>query len=250
MPTAIFFSSFEGKIAIVTEIIIALGLSMTLFLLDQWYRKDRVLKEIEQKRLETELTLLKNQINPHFLFNSLNSIYVMLGKNLMDGKKMLLQFSDLLSHQLYETNKKRVLLYEEFVNLKNYINIESIRHEDLLNISCRLPTDTKNLLIAPMLLLPIIENAFKHGQSSKGYKIVIASSITSGHVLQISVENSIPASIKKSQYPKKQGIGLANLKRRLELIYPNRHKFSILNNDLKFTVHLEIQLDKNKMPNS
>ncbi|TSE04490.1 hypothetical protein FOF46_26140 [Aquimarina algiphila] len=250
LPTSDFFISLQGKIAIVTEIILSLGLSMTLFLIDEWYRKERSMREIEQKQLETELNLLKNQINPHFLFNSLNSIYIMLSKNLEDGKKMLLQFSEILSHQLYEANKKSIDLKKEFDNLTNYIDIEKIRHEDLVTVEYYFPDDQNNLTISPMLLLPIVENAFKHGQSSQGYQISIQSSIISDSTLLFKVENTISKEIVKTPYGENNGIGLANVKRRLALIYPNRYQFNIEHNSAKFIVRLKIQLNENEVFNS
>ncbi|NAS30713.1 hypothetical protein GTQ40_07000 [Flavobacteriaceae bacterium R38] len=222
---------------------------MTLFLTDEWYRKDKSMREIEQKQLETELNLLKNQINPHFLFNSLNSIYVMLGKNLNNGKKMLLQFSDILSHQLYETNKKSIELKSEFDNLENYIGIEKVRHEDLVTVDYSFPHHHDDLVISPMLLLPIVENAFKHGQTSKGYQINIQATIAYGNTLSFKVENSVSNEAKKG-YKNSNGIGLTNVKRRLELIYPNRHLFNIERDDSRFIVHLKIQLNENEVYNS
>ncbi len=250
IPTAHFFDSFEGKIAIVTEIILSLGLSMTLFLTDQWYRKERTLILIEQKRLETELSLLKNQMNPHFLFNSLNSIYVMLGKNLNQGKNMLLEFSDLLSYQLYETNRKKVSLTGEFENLTKYINIESVRHEDLVKVDYSFPEHQDKLVIAPMLLMPLVENAFKHGQSSTGYEISIQSDIESEHVLNFRVENTLAKEIGKSTSGNKKGIGLENVKRRLALIYSNKHIFYTQRQKDSFVAELRIQLNENEVLNS
>lgn len=250
LPTAEFFTSIRGKIAIVTEVILSLCLSMTLFLIDEWYRKDQSFKEIKQKQLETELNLLKNQINPHFLFNSLNSIYVMLSKNLNDGKRMLLQFSEILSHQLYEANKKSIELDREFENLTNYISIEKVRHEDLVTVKYTFPADHKQLTISPMLLMPIVENAFKHGQSSNGYWINIESSIEHDSNLSFRVENSVSGKNNSKLYLENSGIGLSNVKRRLELIYPNRHLFKVERQDSKFTVFLKIQLNENEMFNS
>ncbi|PKV51412.1 histidine kinase [Aquimarina sp. MAR_2010_214] len=250
LPTSDFFASIAGKIAIVTEVILSLGLSMTLFLTDEWYRKDQSVKEIEQKQLETELNLLKNQINPHFLFNSLNSIYIMLDKNLKSGKKMLLQFSEILSHQLYEANKKSIELEHEFENLTNYIDIEKVRHEDLVTVKYSFPDHQKNFRISPMLLLPLVENAFKHGQSSKGYWIHIESTIEYNNTLSFKVENTVSNENLKKPYKESKGIGLANVKRRLELIYPNKHLFNIECSNAMFIVHLKIQLNENEMFNS
>ncbi|MDY8135987.1 sensor histidine kinase [Aquimarina sp. 2201CG5-10] len=250
LPTSIFFVSIAGKIAIITEIILSLCLSMTLFLTDAWYKKERSLKEIEQKQLETELNLLKNQINPHFLFNSLNSIYIMLGKNLESGKNMLLQFSEILSHQLYETSKKNIELYREFDNLKNYIAIEKIRHGDLVIVECSFPKYKEELTITPMILLPLVENAFKHGQSSTGYKIKIIASIEFNHVLNFKVENTVSNKHIQNSSEKGKGIGLTNVKKRLALIYPNKHLLHIESKNAKFIVNLKIQLNENEMLNS
>lgn len=250
LPTSEFFASAPGKIAIITEVILSLCLSMTLFLIDEWYRKERSIREIEQKQLETELNLLKNQINPHFLFNSLNSIYIMLGKNLESGKKMLLQFSEILSHQLYEASKKSIPLERELENLKNYIDIEKIRHEDLVTVEYTFPNNKEELTITPMLLLPLIENAFKHGQSSKGYWVKIQANIEFKHTLNFKVENTVSNNSTENSQKKSTGIGLVNVKRRLELIYPNRHLINIESKNGKFTVNLKIQLNENEMLSS
>ncbi len=248
LPTANFFHSFEGKIAIATEVLLSLCLSMTLFLIDQWYKKEQVLSELEQKRLETELSLLKSQINPHFLFNSLNSIYVMMNRNLNAGKKMLLEFSELLSYQLYETDKKHINLESEFQNLANYINIESVRHSDLAKVTYDFPKNPGDLQIAPMLLLPLIENAFKHGQNSKGYQIQVNAEIFKGSILNFSVRNTSSNRAKKiPQKGEQKGIGLTNLKRRLELIYANNHYLLIEDGEERFTVNLKIELDETKV---
>ena len=222
---------------------------MTIFLIDEWYRKERSLREVEQKRLEMELNLLKNQINPHFLFNSLNSIYITLGVSLKDGKDMLLQFSDLLSYQLYETGKKKVNLEREFENLLNYINIERVRHKDLVTVTHSFPKNYQDMTIAPMLLLPIIENTFKHGQSSNGYEILIRSDIAKNGTFTFYVENTFDSSRIKRTSSEKKGLGLKNVKRRLELTYPNKHLFSFEKRDSRFIVHLEIQLNENEMLN-
>jgi len=241
MPTALFFLSNNGKITILTEILVLTGFSMAIYLLNQWHQKTRYAVEVEQKKLEAELQQLKNQVNPHFLFNSLNSIYIMLGKNVSAGKKMLLQFSDILSHQLYEANKERIPLKKEFENLCNYIEIEKIRHQDLAKVNIDLSEETERLEISPMLLLPIVENAFKHGQSNDGYWIYIKAEILKNRVLKFTVENSRSNTNKKT----KKGIGLDNLKRRLELIYPNVYDLLIYDEESTFKVILKLELDEN-----
>ena len=246
VPTAKFFISPEGQIALLTEILVLVGFSMTLYLLREWYQKERYAREMEKKRLETELHLLKSQINPHFLFNSLNSIYVMLGKDQEAGREMLLQFSDILSHQLYEASKEKVLLNKELENLENYIRIEKIRHDDLAKVEVKLPDSINGQQIAPMLLLPIVENAFKHGQSSEGYWIKVLLQIRPNDELNFSVENSFVNKPSKSE----AGIGLANVKRRLELIYPDQHELKVEKEDDIFKVNLKLQLNDHSLHHS
>ena len=240
IPTAEMFLSAQGKIIILTEILVLVGFTMTLYLLQEWYQKERYAREIEQRRLETELNLLKNQINPHFLFNSLNSIYLMLDKDYKTGRNMLLQFSDLLSHQLYETNKEKVSLKKEIENLENYIGIEKIRHHDLAKVNTSFPQNLNGQQIVPMLLLPIVENAFKHGQSSQGYWIDIDLKISKEDEIQFNVTNSCT-----NTKPKKgpNGIGLSNLNRRLELLYPGHYQLETQGENGVFQVNLNLQLN-------
>lgn len=238
-PRADFLRTFQGNISILTDLLILVSFTMTLFLLKEWYHKERYTQEIEKKTLETELMLLKNQLNPHFLFNALNSIYIMMGRNLEKGKIMLLEFSDILSHQLYETNKEKVPLTKELDNIKNYINIEKIRHEDIAKVNIEFNKIPSNLYLPPMLLLPLVENAFKHGQSSSGYKVNIKAKIIENTIFVFEVENSFDGSSNKKC---SNGIGLVNLKRRLELLYPNHHSLEINNENSIFKVTLKTEL--------
>lgn len=237
--TAEFFLSGQGKITLLTEILVLVGLTMTIYLARAWYQKERYAREMEQKRLESELHLLKSQINPHFLFNSLNSIFVILDKDQEMARNMLLQFSDILSHQLYETSKERILLSKDIENLKNYIAIEKWRHEDLVTVDMYFPENVNGQQIAPMLLLPIVENAFKHGQSSSGYWIKIDLHLSSGNQLVFNVANSY---VPKNTSSSKQGIGLTNLKRRLELLYPKDYILDISQKENAFRVNLKLSL--------
>ncbi len=245
--TASFFGSYEGRISIVTELLVLVGISMSLSFYSQWNQKEKYAAEIEKKKLEAELQQLKSQINPHFLFNSLNSIYILLGQNLDLGKETLIQFSDLLSHQIYENNKECVALSKEIENLKNYIKIEKVRHVDVLQLEYAFPANKNNLFVTPMLFLPIIENAFKHGQSNESYWIKIKMEVLEGHILNLSVENSLNTF--KNTSTKNKGIGLRNVQRRLELIYPNNHTLTIEKRATSFKVNLKMKLYESEMSN-
>ncbi|MBX2871251.1 MAG: histidine kinase [Saprospiraceae bacterium] len=237
LEVAEFFRSWEGLAVILTEVLILFALAMTLYLLQQWYQKERYAKELEKQKLEAELNLLKSQVNPHFLFNSLNSIFVMMEKDRSKSKSMLLQLSDVLSHQLYQTQKRSVPLQLEVDNLKNYIELERTRHGDLAKVQVEIQENLNGHLIAPMLLLPIVENAFKHSKSNSDYWINIGLGLEE-HQLSFQVGNS------QGQNNNQQGgLGLANLKRQLGLLYPNKHHLAIDQNQDAFTINLKIELD-------
>ncbi len=237
MTVAEFFRSWEGLAVILTEVLILVALSMTLYLLQQWYQKERYAKELEKQKLEAELNLLKSQVNPHFLFNSLNSIFVMMEKDRIKSKSMLLQLSDVLSHQLYQTQKRSVPLQLEVDNLKNYIELERTRHGGLASVQVDIQEHLNGHRIAPMLLLPIVENAFKHSKSNSDYWIKIGLGLEA-HQLSFQVENS-----QGQNRNQKGGIGLANLKRQLGLLYPNKHHLTIDQNQHAFSIDLKIELD-------
>lgn len=237
LDVAQFFTSWEGQAVILTEVLILVALSMTLYLLQQWYQKERYAQELEKQKLEAELNLLKSQVNPHFLFNALNSIFVMMEKDRTKSRSMLLQLSDVLSHQLYQTQKRSVPLQMEVENLKNYIELERTRHGELANVDIEIQENLNGHKIAPMLLLPIVENAFKHSKSNSGYWIKIGLGLEE-HQLSFQVKNS-----KGDANEKQGGLGLSNLKRQLRLLYPNKHKIEIDQQQNLFAVDLKIELD-------
>lgn len=234
-----FFVSTQGMLALLTEIMVLVGFSMTVFLLKERYQKEKILKESQKKRLEMELKLLKEQMNPHFLFNSLNSIYMMLDKDLAKGKDMLLRFSDILSHQLYEVSQELITLEKEIEHIMNYIEIESMRHNDLATIKVDILDYKGGLKISPMILLPLIENAFKHSVDDEPYQISIRAMLNAQNYLILEVENSVNCQREK----RTSGIGLANVKRRLSLIYPHKHELTIKADKGKYKVILKIEID-------
>lgn len=237
MEVALFFQSWEGQSVIFTEVLILITLSMTLYLLQQWYQKERYAQELEKQKLEAELNLLKSQVNPHFLFNSLNSIFVMMEKDHTKSRSMLLQLSDVLSHQLYQTQKRSVPLQLEVDNLKNYIELERTRHGDQARIEVNIQENLNGHKIAPMLLLPIVENAFKHSKSNTSYWIKIGLGLKDDELL-FQVQNS-----RGNGNNKQGGLGLANLKRQLGLLYPNKHRIEIDQHQDSFAIDLKIELD-------
>ncbi|QIA09573.1 sensor histidine kinase [Draconibacterium halophilum] len=205
--------------------------------------------ELERKKLNTELKLkdaelklLKAQIHPHFLFNTLNNLYGLTMEKSDEAPGLVLRLSDILDYILYRCNEKRVLLFDEITNLQNYIAIEKLRYSEKLSIKVDFPEDTNNLQIAPLLLLPFVENAFKHGVSQNPGSAQISTSLKTRHTtLEFKIENSKNPAMQAIANSSK-GIGLNNVKKRLELLYPKKHKLEIDNKEATFSVTLSLEL--------
>jgi len=205
--------------------------------------------ELERKKLNTELKLkeaelklLKAQIHPHFLFNTLNNLYGLTIEKSDEAPGLVLRLSDILDYILYRCNEQKVLLFDEILNLKNYIEIEKLRYSEKLSITTDFPQETNNLQIAPLLLLPFVENAFKHGVSHNPGTAKISCSLKTRHTSMVfNIENSKnPAKPHIKNLSK--GIGLSNVKKRLELLYPQKHKLEIDEKETTFSVTLSLEL--------
>lgn len=210
--------------------------------------------DLEQKKLateiklkEAELKLLKAQIHPHFLFNTLNNLYGLTLEKSELAPDLVLRLSDLLDYMLYRCNQPKVSLKNEIENLQNYIQIEQLRYGPKLNLDFQLKGDPDSMEISPMLLLPFVENAFKHGTSKQVsnpfVKIILN---IQDEDLSFEIENSKTIfSEEEENYT--QGIGLENVKKRLELLYPEKYKLRILPEETTFKVEFEIKLNKKEM---
>ena len=223
--------------------------AVAMKMLNQWYgmeNKNLMLEkegiEIELKLKEAELKLLKAQIHPHFLFNTLNNLY---GLTLTQSNKapdVVLRISSLLDYMLYKSNKPEVDLEEEVNYIKDFIQLEKLRYNHL-EITENFPANLKGYKIAPLILLPFVENAFKHGISKdiKSPWIRINSSIENNK-LHFSIENSKINLDDHDPGGYTQGIGLRNVKKRLSILYPEAHKLKIENTDNIFCVEMELLL--------
>jgi LytS/YehU family sensor histidine kinase len=205
--------------------------------------------ELNRKRIETdlklkeaELKLLKAQIHPHFLFNTLNNLYGLTLEKSDAAPDLVLRLSNILDYILYRCNEKSVLLNDELENLKNYIEIEKIRYSEKLKLRVEFPTEAKLLRIAPLILLPFIENAFKHGVSNyPGVAKVNAKINLIDSTLIFKIENSKnPIKVKDENYSK--GIGLQNARKRLDLIYLEKYILKIEEKDDTYSVNLTLEL--------
>lgn len=213
-------------------------------LLNHNFQTESKNKELQNKILETQLQIkdqelqyLKKQIHPHFLFNTLNTIYGFALKKSADTPDIILKLSNLLDYILYQVNKPSVSLHEEIMHLKEYISLERIRFQDTLKVSFDARDSYENKLIPPMLLIPFVENSFKHGNLIDGFLQVHIKIGLQGNDLFFEIKNTVK---QDDQSNKTSGIGLENIQKRLDLIYPDHYKLDVDIKDNWYTVKLHI----------
>ncbi|MBO6794796.1 MAG: histidine kinase [Balneolaceae bacterium] len=216
-----------------------------------FYNEEKKSKEYHQQKLQAELNFLKGQVHPHFLFNTLNNLYALTLKKSDSSPEVVLKLSDLLSFMLYECNSPTVPLSKELKLIEDYIALEKIRYDDRLTTVYNVEGDISAGQIPPMLLLPFVENAFKHGTSDSLDKVWVEINVKlRNNELLLSVMNS--NGVEKATTPEfeyQQGIGLKNVKRRLELLYNNHFDLAISDTDEMYSVQLSLQIDKLDRPN-
>jgi hypothetical protein len=214
-----------------------LAISVLIKLMLDANAREKKLREMEKEKFTAEMGLLKAQINPHFFFNTLNSLYSLSLARSKKSAPMVLRLSDLMRYMLYEASANTVLLKDEIIYIENYIGIEQMRYADRLDLSFQYSGDIAGKLISPLLLLPFVENAFKHGIEDSSGWITIDLKVAED-VLYMKVENSfsVPARAKKP------GLGLANAKKRLALAYPGKHELHTTQNEGIYSVDLTLQL--------
>jgi len=202
----------------------------------------RQLEVLEKERVKNELDYLKAQINPHALFNSLNTIYGHIDKTNQGARNILLQFSELLRYQLYDCTAEKVSLGDEMAYIRNYIAFQRLRKDEKLSVQCKMENINNRLEIAPLLLVVLMENAFKFVSnfSCKENSICIRID-TTGSVLNCSIKNTID-SANTGSTKDSGGIGIANLKRRLELLYKNKYNLTANTDGEMYETHLKIDL--------
>lgn len=201
--------------------------------------KDKETARLKSENLHTELKFLKSQINPHFLFNALNNIYAMSVMQSKEAPQMILKLSDILRYNLYDGTQEKLPLEKEIKYIENFISLQKLKDDKIQNIKVDFSGADGGLMIAPLILIPFVENSFKHSKIediSKGW--INMELKTSGNKIEFKVNNSIPD--KNHKKDREGGIGLENVKRRLELIYPGRHVLVIDERNDLFSVKLNI----------
>src|SRR5215471_21621926 len=216
-------------------LLVSTGVAFKL-LLDHAKAQKRI-GEIAKEKAEAELNFLKSQINPHFLFNSLNSVYFLIDKQNKDARQTLLQFADLLRYQLYDCNAVSVEIEKEVMYLQDYMRLQQLRKDKQYEVQMKVGEEVKGFRITPLLLIPFVENAFKHishHHESRNFIFVEMSRLNG--TFNFLIQNSKDTA-QRSTEPV-GGIGLANVKRRLELLYPGKHALEIEETESLFKVVL------------
>lgn len=228
---------------------IVAGGSTVFKIINDWIVHQRERKELERQNMQSELNFLRSQVNPHFLFNTLNNLYALTLKKSDKAPETVLKLSEIMRYMLYESNEKRVPLSKELAYMKNYLELESLRHGEQTDIKLTIKGDTDGIQIAPLLLIPFIENAFKHGvQNDLNDGYVHIDLAVKKDKLKFNITNSKTVNSRKelngARSNKSGGIGLVNVQRRLNLIYQDDYNLSINNKKDSFNVKLDISLNK------
>jgi two-component system, LytTR family, sensor kinase len=219
------------------------GFSIGLRMAGKYLDNEKQRKELEKERLNTELALLKNQVSPHFFFNTLNNIYSLIEINTQDAQKAVLQLSKLMRYLIYESEHGNTLLSREIDFMNHYIDLMKLRLNSKVKLDISFPEEYTDREIPPLLFVPLIENAFKHGVSYRENSFIEISMQAKPNVVAFSCRNSIA---KKSDetISSDSGIGLENIRKRLSLLLPEKHKLIITNSELVFDVLLEIETNE------
>lgn len=213
--------------------------SLGLRVLERQGQIEKLQKEMEKEKLNSELALLKNQISPHFFFNTLNNIYSLISVNAEDSQKAVLKLSKLMRYLLYESDHGNTLLSSEIEFMKNYIDLMKLRMSDKVDLKVAFPSEFEDRYLPPLLFIPFIENAFKHGISYREMSFIEIALEADQKKISFICLNSIPKR-QENDSSSHQGIGLENVKKRLSLLYPDSHELIIDRSEKVFKVLLTL----------
>ncbi|GAB5527375.1 MAG: sensor histidine kinase [Roseivirga sp.] len=205
-----------------------------------WFKNARIRRELENQNLTSELAFLKSQINPHFLFNTLNNIHTLAYKKSDEAPEAILKLSELMRYMLYESDTEMVPLDTEIAHLKSFIGLQALRFKTTDIVELNISGDTASKEIAPLLLLPFVENAFKHGYNLKKEGAIVIN-LSAGAEIEFSVENEKPPQGMATQKDEAGGIGLGNISRRLELIYKTNYTLTVDESSSHFKTNLTLK---------
>ncbi len=229
------------------SVVLVAGISTSLTVTLKWFNDADQQQSLEKERLSSELSLLKSQINPHFFFNTLNNIYALTEVNPTLAQEAIHRLSKLMRYVLYETELTVVPLAQEITFMKNYVELMKLRVTSRVEVQFIYPEVGSEWQIPPLLLIPFIENAFKHGVSYAEPSPIRVDLQMDGPTLGFQTRNQMFGQREKIE-GEGSGIGLANVRRRLDLLFPGRHTLYAGERDNQYIIDLTIQLHENQVP--
>jgi len=230
-------------VAMIGTSALVLGISTSITTIQNWQKDKQKHQEMEQDKISSELSFLKAQINPHFFFNTLNNIYALTLINADTSRKAIHQLSRMMRYVLYDTQNSTTLLSQEIAFVKDYISLMQLRLTDVVKIEFTSPASLKDVAIAPMIFLPFVENAFKHGVSATQPSYINIDINQQNSSVDLKVVNTIIKE-QNNNLEAGSGIGLNNTRRRLDLLYPGKYSLLINEDAAKntYSVHLTLHL--------
>ena len=234
------------KLAYLSALVGSLGaasLAFSLKLFKDFYLKNIRIQQLQKENVVAQMQILKAQVHPHFLFNTLNNIFYQIQTESPKGSKMIKGLSDILRYILYEGQKPLVPLKQELLMISEYINLEKIRYDNKLDVHVLMPDKTDDVYIAPLLLLPFVENCFKHGASNmlQNPWINLTVEVKDATLVMKLMNGKAPV---KENEQKQPGIGISNVQQRLELLYNKKYDLKIREDEDVFVVDLRVELAK------
>jgi two-component system, LytTR family, sensor kinase len=236
------FHLFKSSAYNSVPFLFTIGIGIGYKIIDDRRKADAIAKSARNENLQSELSFLRSQVSPHFIFNVLNNIVALVRMKSEELEPTIMKLSTLMEYMLYETDNDKVPLRREIEYLRDYIDLQQQRFGDFIKMKTSLQIPEENIQIEPMLLIPFVENAFKHGVGLIGNPEIDTKLYLNDHTLYFNVRNKYATTAEEVK-DKVSGIGLNNIARRLVLLYPNRHKLVINRDDNYFSVFLEIKLD-------
>ncbi|RSC93055.1 sensor histidine kinase [Tenacibaculum singaporense] len=227
------FGKLEGFIEFITLYFLAV-----LFTFFYWlFKQIKSIIRLKNEKTKTELMHLKSQVNPHFFFNTLNNLYGLVGKDAEKAQELILKLSDMMRYSVYDGEKDTVLLSEEVTYLQNYIELHKMRYHKTIDIQFNIDITDNDHKVMPLLFIILLENAFKHGVENLRKNAYVHLNLTAHqNAINFEIENNFDA----TEESQEEGIGLQNLKRRLELVYPKNHTLTTSKTDDVYYANLNI----------
>lgn len=232
--------TFNHIIAVILGEVYVLALASAIKLTFDWIYEKKRAEDLQQIQLNTELNFLKSQIQPHFFFNTLNNLYALTLEKSDSAPAVVLKLSDIMQYVLYDVKEPLIRLYDEINYIQNYLDLEKLRYGERINSKMNITGNIEEISVPPLLFLPFIENCFKHGSKDNDQiEVRITFEVLNNKMLKFKVENNF---VYFNESDKKHGIGIQNVKRRLELLFNRNFKLQTIIKKQKYSVILKIPI--------